>query len=151
MDASANTTVPQPERRFELSPKRPHPGIFISDFYVLRSLDNPGQQIQRHVELHRGLNILWADPNPPGKALAKKRSKVAGHTAGKSTFCRLIRYALGDVNFGNEAQEHKIISKFRDGWVVLRVEVEGAPWIVGREGNAIPAFRTHLNKDTNQA
>lgn len=151
MDASANTTVPQPERRFELSPKRPHPGIFISDFYVLRSLDNPGQQIQRHVELHRGLNILWADPNPPGKALAKKRSKVAGHTAGKSTFCRLIRYALGDVNFGNEAQEHKIIGKFRDGWVVLRVEVEGAPWIVGREGNAIPAFRTHLNKDTNQA
>lgn len=132
MDAPANATVPQLERRFELSSERPQPGIFVSDFYVLRSLEKPGQQIQRHVELHRGLNILWADPNPPEKAASKKRSKVAGHTAGKSTFCRLIRYALGDVNFGNDTQEHKIINKFRDGWVVLRVEIEGAPWIVGR-------------------
>ncbi|MCX6936453.1 MAG: DUF2326 domain-containing protein [Verrucomicrobia bacterium] len=129
---TANTTVPSLERRFELSPERPHPGIFVSDFYVLRSLEKPRQHIQRHVQLHRGLNILWADPNPPEKAASKKRSKVAGHTAGKSTFCRLIRYALGDVNFGNETQEYKIKNKFKDGWVVLRVEVEGTPWIVGR-------------------
>jgi hypothetical protein len=129
---TANTTVPKLERRFELSSERPHPGIFVSDFYVLRSLEKPSQQIQRHVELHRGLNILWADPNPPEKVASKKRSKVAGHTAGKSTFCRLIRYALGDVNFGTEAQEAKIKDKFKDGWVVLRVEVEGTPWIIGR-------------------
>lgn len=129
---TANTTVPKLERRFELSPERPHPGIFVSDFYVLRSLEKPSQQIQRHVELHRGLNILWADPNPPEKVASKKRSKVAGHTAGKSTFCRLIRYALGDVNFGTEAQEAKIKDKFNDGWVVLRVEVEATPWIIGR-------------------
>jgi len=128
----ANTTVSSLERRFELSPQRPHPGIFVSDFYVFRSLEKPGQNIQRHVQLHRGLNILWADPNPPEKSASKKRSKVAGHTAGKSTFCRLIRYVLGDVNFGNDTQEYKIKDKFKDGWVVIRVEVEGAPWLVGR-------------------
>lgn len=132
MDAPAYSTVPSLERRFELSSKRPHPGIFVSDFYVLRSLDQPGQRIQRHVQLHRGLNILWADPNPPEKVGTKKRSKVAGHTAGKSTFCRLLRYALGDVNYGTDAQQGKIINKFKDGWVVLRVEIEGSPWIVGR-------------------
>jgi len=132
MDTPANTTVPSLERGFELSPQKSTPGIFVSDFYVLRSLDKPGTQIQRHVELHRGLNILWADPNPSEKAGSKRRSKVAGHTAGKSTFCRLIRYALGDVNFGNDAQESRIVSKFKDGWIVLRVELEGTPWLVGR-------------------
>lgn len=132
MDAPAKATVPELERRFELSSSRAHPGIFVSDFYVLRSLEQPGKQIQRHVKLRKGLNILWADPNPLGKPTTGKRSKVAGHTAGKSTFCRLIRYALGDVNYGNETQEGKIIGKFRDGWVVLRVEIEGSPWIIGR-------------------
>lgn len=140
MDAPANSTIPPFERGFELSDERTNPGIFVSDFFVLRSLEKPGQQIQRHVELHRGLNILWADPNPPEKAQSKKRSKVAGHTAGKSTFCRLIRYALGDVNYGNEAQERKIIGKLKEGWVVLRVEVEGSPWIVGRAFSGRQSF-----------
>lgn len=132
MDTPADSILPEPQRRFELSSSVAHPGIYVSDFYVFRSLDHPGQHEQRHVQLHRGLNILWADPNPAGKPTTGKRTKVAGHTAGKSTFCRLIRYALGDVNYGTEAQEGKIIDKFRDGWVVLRVEVQGRPWIIGR-------------------
>lgn len=156
MDTPANATIPSLERRFELSPQRSNPGIFVSDFYVLNSLEKPLKQIQRHVPLHRGLNILWADPNPPENAAARKRSKVAGHTAGKSTFCRLIRYGLGDVNFGNETQEKKIMDKFRNGWVVLRVEVEGASWIVGRafidhrQAFAIPGgdLEAFLNAET---
>ena len=110
-----------------------NPGVYVSDFYVFRSLDRPGDQIQRHVQLRRGLNILWADPNPPEKAAINgKRSKVAGHTAGKSTFCRLLRYALGDVGFGSDSQEGKIVERFKDGWVVLRVELNGSLWIIGR-------------------
>lgn len=132
MDAPVDSILAEPDRRFELSSSIAHPGVFVSDFYVLRSLEKPGEQIQRHVQLRRGLNILWADPNPPEKAATGKRSKVAGHTAGKSTFCRLLRYALGDVGFGSDGQEGKVVEKFKDGWVVLRVELNGCPWIIGR-------------------
>lgn len=131
-ETPSNSVYHAIERRFELPSGRIHPGIFVSDFYVLRSLEQPGSNIQRHVELRRGLNIIWADPNPPEKLRTGKRSKVTGHTAGKSTFCRLLRYALGDVNYGNEIQERKIMGKFMEGWVVLRVELEGVSWIVGR-------------------
>lgn len=134
-DITSNSIVPEMERRFELPSPRLHPGIYVSDFYVLRSIEKPRSNIQRHVALRRGLNIIWADPNPPEKPITGKRSKVAGHTAGKSTFCRLLRYALGDVSYGNDAQENKIINKFMNGWVVLRVELEGDPWIVGRSFN----------------
>src|SRR5688572_11278289 len=88
--------------------QRSHPGIYVSYFYVLRSLERPGEHIQRKVNLRRGLNVLWADPNPPEKKARGGKSKVAGHTAGKSTFCRLIRYVLGEAAFGSESQEQKI-------------------------------------------
>ncbi len=123
---------PSTVRTFRIPSQRPHPGIFVSHFYILKSLERPITQIQSKVLLRRGLNILWANPNPPEKKSRGGKSKVAGHTAGKSTFCRLIRYVLGESAFGSESQEKKIAAKFPAGWVVLRVELEGKPWVVGR-------------------
>lgn len=122
------------KRPLKISDRRKQPGIFVSDFLVLRSLKNPGAQIQRHVRLKRGLNILWADPNPAESAQAKRGRKASGHTAGKSTFCRLIRYALGEKRAGNATFVAKIEANrtLRESWVLLRVEVNGKPWIVGR-------------------
>src|SRR5258706_4636507 len=82
------------ERPFRISSSRPSPGIFVSHFYVLRSLEKPGTQVQRVVLLRRGLNILWADPNPTQAVTGKRKSKVAGHTAGKSTIFRPMRHVL---------------------------------------------------------
>ena len=135
MPEKQDTMFADMARTFKISSARRNPGIYISDFYVLRSLESPGTHIQRHVELKRGLNILWANPNPPEKQNVKGKRKIAGHTAGKSTFCRLIRYSLGENSFGSETVEQKIVQKFLPhggGWIVLRVEVEGTPWIVGR-------------------
>jgi len=135
MPEKQDTMFADMARAFKLSSARRNPGIYVSDFYVLRSLDNPNAHIQRHVSLKRGLNILWANPNPPEKQNIKGKRKIAGHTAGKSTFCRIIRYALGENSFGSETVEQKIVQKFiagDGGWVVLRVEVDGTPWIVGR-------------------
>lgn len=122
------------KRPLKVSAMRKHPGIFVSDFVILRSLKNPGTQVQRHVRLKRGLNILWADPTPPESVEQKKKRKASGHTAGKSTFCRLIRYALGEKRPGNATFIAKIEAnlKLRESWVLLRVEVNGKPWIVGR-------------------
>jgi exonuclease VII small subunit len=123
---------PPDERAFRLPSSRPHPGIFVSHFYVLRSLDQPSTQIQRRIVLRRGLNILWANPNPTGAVTTRRQNKIAGHTAGKSTFCRLIRYVLGESSYGTETLEGKIGFAFPNGWVVLRIELDGQPWIAGR-------------------
>lgn len=132
MSENQTTLFADMARQFKLPSARQNPGIYVSDFYILRSLDNPSEKIQRHVSLQRGLNILWANPNPPEKQNTKGKRKIAGHTAGKSTFCRLIRYALGEASFGSETVEQKIVVKFLTGWVVLRVEINGTPWIIGR-------------------
>lgn len=122
------------KRPLKIAALRKHPGIFVSDFLILRSLQSPAGKVQRHVKLRRGLNILWADPAPADSVEQKKKRKASGHTAGKSTFCRLIRYALGEKNAVNPTLKSKISAnlKLRESWVVLRVEVNGKPWLVGR-------------------
>jgi len=118
-----------PPRRFNLPSARLRPGLFISDLLVLRSLENPGKHVQRHVQLRRGLNILWADPKI---GVRKEGERGSGHAAGKTTFCRLIRYLLGEKHFGPAEHESRIRTAFQQGWVVGRIELEGEPWLVGR-------------------
>lgn len=118
-----------PPRRFNLPSNRLNPGLFVSDLLVLRSIENPGSQVQQHVRLRRGLNILWADPK---SGVRKEGERGSGHAAGKTTFCRLIRYLLGERHFGPEDHEARIRTKFINGWVVGRVELDGSAWLVGR-------------------
>lgn len=81
----------------------------------------------RVITLHRGLNILWADSkNDP------KQPRIGGHGAGKTTFCRFIRYILDE--------KHPSTSEFRqdfrrihdDAWVLAEVMIENKPWLVGK-------------------
>lgn len=118
-----------PPRRFNLPSSRLLPGLFISDLLVLRSIESPGGHVQRHVRLRRGLNILWADPK---SGVRKEGERGSGHAAGKTTFCRLIRYLFGERHFGSEEHEGRIRQKFLNGWVVGRVEIQGNAWLVGR-------------------
>ena len=59
----------------------------------------------RRIELTRGLNIIWSEPGKPG---GSKKQRGRGHAAGKTSFCRAIRYILGEDQYGSKFVEERI-------------------------------------------
>lgn len=126
------------ELRYEWMPKpikpsssRERPAFWIRDLVLLRSLSNPSEQVIRSFRLRKGLNILWAKPFRPDEAENTGES-FAGHAAGKTLFCRMIRYLLGERHLGNEVVQQRVAAGFPDGWVIGTILIEETPWLVGR-------------------
>ncbi|MGH7623733.1 MAG: hypothetical protein ACREOJ_00250, partial [Gemmatimonadaceae bacterium] len=80
--------APQP------APDRRDAVVWISRLSVLRKLDHAPEHLIRDIKLRRGLNIIWTPPAAT-QAGALFEPGLAGHTAGKTTFCRFLRHALG--------------------------------------------------------
>jgi hypothetical protein len=78
------------------------------------------------------LNIVWAAHHSVGADNALFRDGVAGHTAGKSTFCRLLRHVLGDGGFAPDGVKRRIRSKLPNAWVTAEVIIDNVPWVVAR-------------------
>ena len=108
------------------------PAFWVRRLRVLRELVTGDEYIVRDVELRRGLNIVWAPPLSAGTDNALFRDGVASHTAGKSTFCRLVRHILGDGGFAPERDRPRIRSVLPAGWVIADVVVGTRTWIVAR-------------------
>jgi hypothetical protein len=92
--------------------------------------DAPGGQKVRDIPLRPGLNIVWSpdgfdDDNASGE-------RAIGHGAGKSLFCRLLRYCLGEQRFADEAQRERIAIAFPNGIVGAEVMLDGVCWAVVR-------------------
>lgn len=84
----------------------------------------------RDVTLRRGVNVVWAeDPDEDG---ADQRVAIVGHSTGKTTFCRLIRYCLGEPTFGTKEKQQLIREVFPFGYVGAEVHVNGRVWAVAR-------------------
>ncbi len=79
--------------------------------------------VQQRISLRLGLNIIWAEPSEQG---------AGGHAAGKTTFCRFLRYLLGDANYGSDPFRDAFRLKFPDAWIVGEVHLDGEPWVVAR-------------------
>jgi len=86
----------------------------------------------RRMNLRRGLNILWARPSDP----SSNDTRLTGHGAGKTTFCRMIRYILDEATFGTadfrDAFNDTERNGFRNGWALGEVILGGEQWLVGR-------------------
>ena len=131
---------PNPEWLRDESP----PVVWVEELRVLKSLDLNDESLVRRIQLHRGLNILWAKPPAIDNAVtaSKKTDKaksnklhgasVAGHSAGKTTFTRFIRYLLGEPTFGDEQLMADVRDEFEDGWVAGCVHVDNRCWLVAR-------------------
>jgi hypothetical protein len=78
------------------------------------------------------VNIIWAPPHEPAGENALFQNGVAGHTAGKTTFCRLLRDVLGEHSFAPEGTRRRIRDKLSSAWVVAEVVVDDATWIIAR-------------------
>ena len=111
----------------EVAAGKSEPDVWIRRLIIYEKIA-PEPQIIREVHLSKGLNIIWAeepDSNDPS-------DDIAGHSAGKTTFCRLLRYVLGEKTFGTKAGMALIQKAFPRGYVGAELCVCQQWWAVIR-------------------
>jgi hypothetical protein len=121
----------------------PPPGLTQPLLWVRRLTiwREPGEPV-RTIELRPGLNFVWSpDPADIQGLREEGREGDLGHGAGKTLFCRLLRYCLGEDRFAPEAQRLSIGRAFLNGWVSAEVMLQGQLWGVLRP---LGANRSHL-------
>ncbi|NVJ14311.1 DUF2326 domain-containing protein [Myxococcus sp. AM010] len=123
-----------PPQQLRPSAERGAPAFWIHRLRILSELKAGEEYVVRDVELRRGLNIVWAAHHSAGADNKLFRDGVAGHTAGKSTFCRLLRHVLGDGGFAPDGVKRRIRSnlELKNAWVTAEVVVDDVPWVVAR-------------------
>lgn len=108
-------------KRAPIEGQRTEPRLWVKGFAFYA--DYKPDQLVRHLTLRRGLNIIWAKDSATG---------ASGHAAGKSTFCRLLRYLIGDTHFGTETFRPALRQKFPDAILAGEVVLNGTPWLICR-------------------
>jgi hypothetical protein len=123
MSAIKNPTIPSPT-------EAARPRLWIKRLAIFESSQMIKNPI-RDIVFHRGLNIVWGVELPDdAEAESAQQVTLSGHSVGKTTLCRLMRYCLGESNFGNQGALSRIRNAFPEGWVGMHLEVEGQDWVV---------------------
>lgn len=92
--------------------------------------ETPGGEKIRDIPLRPGLNIIWSPDGFDGDDASGVRA--IGHGSGKTLFCRLLRYCLGEHRFADETQRERIAVAFPNGIVGAEVMLDGVCWAVVR-------------------
>lgn len=95
----------------------------------LKIWESPGGEVIRDIELRPGLNIIWS---PDGDDDPNSDDITIGHGSGKTLFCRLLRYCLGETRFADEVQRDAISSTLLNGIVGAEIILDGICWAVAR-------------------
>lgn len=87
----------------------------------------------RDIALRPGLNIVWSpDPADAATPAGDAGSNRLGHGSGKTLFCRLLRYCLGEDRHSADEQRQHIAAALPEGYVTAEVMVCGELWSVVR-------------------
>lgn len=114
------------------------PVLWVRSLTIWRE---PGEAV-RTITLRPGLNFVWSpDPADTQGVREPGREGDLGHGAGKTLFCRLLRYCLGENSFAPETQRLSIGRAFLNGWVSAEVMLQGQLWGVLRP---LGAHRSHI-------
>ncbi|MEO8616630.1 MAG: DUF2326 domain-containing protein [Luteolibacter sp.] len=106
------------------------PEFWIEEVRLLKWFSpDPAEQIRKPITFQKGLNIIWA-PSP--RMDQREEINFAGHAAGKTTLCRLLRYLLGEQNIAAPGVKEAIEDNFYNGWIVGKIHVLESTWIVAR-------------------
>jgi len=106
---------------------RRKPFIWVRRLAVLERCE-PEPVFVRDIPLSRGLNILWAEEPEEDEV----STPIAGHSAGKTTFCRFYRYILGETTYANQKNAKLIRAAFENGYVAAELYIDGRLWAVRR-------------------
>jgi len=103
------------------------PRLWVERVWLMESREP--KSITREVVLRPGVNVVWArEPeSDSGSGLAS-----AGHGVGKTSFCLLLRYLLGDEATAISTLREKAAASFPKGGVAAQVHVDGVSWLVYR-------------------
>jgi len=113
----------QPEKIEFTMPKGQHgPRLWVRRI----ALWQDASTLLRDISLRPGVNIIWSPD------LSTNGRGATPHGSGKSTFCRLIRYCLGERHFSNEDQRPLMQHKLPDGFVGAEIMIDGECWVVTR-------------------
>lgn len=80
--------------------------------------------IVRDISLKPGLNIVWTPDMSSSGAMA--------HGSGKTTFCRLLRACLGELNLATDAQRSRITARLPTGFAAAEILIDGVCWVAVR-------------------
>lgn len=105
---------------------RSEPNFWVSRVVIFRSVE-PLDPI-REIKLKKGLNIVWAKEENIDTGL----DRISGHSAGKTSFCRLLRYCLGEEGFAHSLNQRRIRALFPEGYVAAEIYVAGKLWSIAR-------------------
>ena len=95
----------------------------------------------RDIKLRRGVNIIWSPDH------SMNGTGATPHGSGKTTFCRLIRYCLGERAFANEEQHSLMQQKLPNGFVGAEIIIDGECWVVTRPiGMNLPSRATRAER-----
>jgi len=119
----------------EISPSvdRTEPKLWFRELRILRKLVPGGFPNEvRQVTLRRGMNIVWAPPEE-GEVPELYGDGLSGHASGKTLFCRVLRYLLGESNYGPKSLKDAVESTFEhELWAVAEVFVDKQLWVAAR-------------------
>lgn len=113
------------------------PRLWIKRLVIWRE---PGGEKVRDVSLRPGLNVVWS-PDGTDDTDSAGQTNAIGHGSGKTLFCRLIRYCLGEDRFATESQRDRIGTAFINGIVGAEVMLDGSCWAIVRP---LGARRRHM-------
>lgn len=119
--------VPPPGLSLQPEAGRNEPRFWVRRLVLWRK---PGE-VLREITLRPGLNIIWS-PDPADQTKARQDGDAMGHGGGKSMFCRLIRYCLGEDHFATDEQRNRVALAFPEGLVGAEVMVDGIRWAILR-------------------
>jgi hypothetical protein len=85
------------------------------------------EKLIRDIRLRRGLNVIWS-PDPGIATAAVGRGDGSGHGAGKTLFCRLLRYCLGEDTFANDDLRRSIAEHLPNGLIGVEVMIDSHLW-----------------------
>lgn len=111
----------------EVAPDKREPDVWVRRLVIYEQIA-PEPVVIREMPLTKGLNIIWAEEPENDNPSAE----ITGHSAGKTTFCRLLRYVLGEKTFGTKANMELIQKAFPGGYVGAELCVRQQWWAVIR-------------------
>lgn len=104
------------------------PRLWVERLALFRTIDPVN--IIRDVRLRRGVNIVWA--HEPRKSPQGSGLRATGHGVGKTSFCLLLRYCLGDDTKTIDALREEVRLHFPHGGVGAVVHMDGRVFSVFR-------------------
>lgn len=103
------------------------PRLWIEKVWLLESREP--LVLVRTIDLHSGVNIVWAREPEPNSA---PEVESAGHGVGKSSLCLLLRYCLCDEAKSITELRDKASAGFPKGGIAAKVHVDGICWTLFR-------------------